>query len=108
MSQTEVPGPDVLDQDAVGAGADSDSNSDSNSDAATRIGRIWSQILEVDRIEDQDDFFDLGGSSIDAVVMLRMVRAELSVSIELADFFGEPTLQDLAAAARRAQVGPAQ
>lgn len=69
--------------------------------AVTRIGRIWSQVLGVEHIEGSDNFFDLGGSSIDAVVMLRILHAEMSATVELADFFDLPTLQELVGFARK-------
>jgi acyl carrier protein len=67
----------------------------------TRIRRIWSQVLEVEHIEDRSNFFDLGGSSIDAILMLRMLHAELSATVELTDFFTMRTLHDLVIFVRR-------
>jgi acyl carrier protein len=65
-----------------------------------RIGRIWSQVLEVDHTRACDDFFELGGSSVDAMVMLKMVEADLSAQVTLQTFYDQPTLGGLVDQAR--------
>ncbi|MGV9774019.1 acyl carrier protein [Streptosporangium sp. NPDC003464] len=72
----------------------------------TAIRRIWNQVLGVSGADDADDFFDLGGSSVDALVLLRMLEAELATEFPLADFYDTPTIEALAERARRIGESP--
>jgi arthrofactin-type cyclic lipopeptide synthetase C len=60
----------------------------------TAIAAIWSDVLGLERIGRQDNFFDLGGHSLLAIKVLSKVR-ELHLRLDLQDFFAEPSLKDL-------------
>jgi acyl carrier protein len=60
------------------------------------IARIWSEILEIDRVGLHDNFFELGGDSLGAVEVIARVEACLGVTINIRDL-GFGTLQQLAA-----------
>jgi hypothetical protein len=45
------------------------------------VAGLWCQVLEVDRVEPDDNFFDLGGNSILAAELLAKVRATLGILI---------------------------
>jgi oxalate---CoA ligase len=60
---------------------------------------IWRRILGVEQIDIFDDFFDLGGDSLAAAVMLTEAQRALRTSSELparVDFFDNPTIETLA------------
>ncbi len=62
---------------------------------ASLVG-IWQSLLGVDRIGVRDNFFDLGGHSLNATRLVSMIYKELGVKIELVDVFSYPTIRDLA------------
>jgi acyl carrier protein len=57
--------------------------------------RIWSEVLNVDRITSQDTFFSLGGNSLLAVRMLVRVAAEFDTEFDYERFFQNPTIEAL-------------
>ncbi|HEY6351866.1 MAG TPA: amino acid adenylation domain-containing protein, partial [Candidatus Angelobacter sp.] len=77
------------------------------------LSSIWAEVLHIDRVGAQDDFFDLGGNSLLAAQVISRVSKACEVSLPLRSFFERPVLTDLAQcveAARRqassAQVPP--
>ena len=60
------------------------------------LAGIWADILRVDRVGAEDDFFDLGGHSLLALKMLARLHEELGVTIPLAQLFDASTVRDLA------------
>jgi amino acid adenylation domain-containing protein len=61
----------------------------------TRVEAIWSELLKVDGIGVQDDFFDLGGDSMTAVALLAHLHEAFGVDLELAVLFDRPTIAGL-------------
>jgi amino acid adenylation domain-containing protein len=59
---------------------------------------LWSQLLSVERIGVEDNFFDLGGHSILAMQMLARIKEAFRVEIAVATLFDAPSLDALAAA----------
>jgi amino acid adenylation domain-containing protein len=55
---------------------------------------IWQKVLEVEYIGVNDNFFDLGGSSVKAIEMVSLVNKSLDISIEVLTAFKYPTLKD--------------
>jgi acyl carrier protein len=62
------------------------------------LASIWGEILGVDRIGLDDDFFDLGGHSLLAVKMLSRVQQSFDLDLRLPQVFEHSTIRDLAAA----------
>ncbi|MCF5653312.1 AMP-binding protein, partial [Pseudomonas syringae] len=61
------------------------------------LARIWSELLNVERVGRYDHFFELGGHSLLAVSLIeRMRQAGLSADVRV--LFSQPTLAALAAA----------
>jgi acyl carrier protein len=61
------------------------------------LAAIWSEVLGVDRVGVDDDFFDLGGHSLLAVKMLARVEQSLAVDLVLPTIFEHSTVRELAA-----------
>ena len=61
-----------------------------------QLADIWQDVLKVERVGLGDNFFDLGGHSLQVVVMLSRVRAVLGVDVAVKDFYAQGSLGALA------------
>jgi NAD(P)-dependent dehydrogenase (short-subunit alcohol dehydrogenase family)/acyl carrier protein len=59
------------------------------------ITAIWEKLLQVDCVEPEDNFFDLGGHSILAMQFVVELARQTDEHIELSVLFGHPVLRDL-------------
>ena len=60
------------------------------------LASIWQELLQVERVSRQDNFFDLGGHSLLVLQVLARVRESLGVALKVADAYTYPTIQELA------------
>ncbi|MCU0288096.1 MAG: amino acid adenylation domain-containing protein, partial [Acidobacteria bacterium] len=67
-----------------------------STDTEKKIAEIWQDQLGIDRIGSSDDFFELGGDSLKATVMITKIHKKLNVKVTLADMFKGPTIRELA------------
>jgi thioesterase domain-containing protein/acyl carrier protein len=61
------------------------------------LADVWRELLGVDDVAPDDDFFALGGHSLAAVRLFARIRKQYSVDLPLATLFQAPTLGALAA-----------
>nr|WP_225955270.1 non-ribosomal peptide synthetase [Kibdelosporangium phytohabitans] len=61
-----------------------------------RLAAVWTQLLGIDRVGPDDDFFALGGHSLLSYRFVSRVRAEFGVAFTLADFFTATTVSGMA------------
>jgi acyl transferase domain-containing protein len=64
-------------------------------DTERAIGRIWQQLLGVDRVGIHDNFFDLGGHSLLATQVMAEMKKVYPGAFSVADLFERPTVQSL-------------
>ncbi|WP_343780302.1 amino acid adenylation domain-containing protein [Virgibacillus salarius] len=56
---------------------------------------IWQHVLGVDAIGIHDNFFDLGGHSLKATMVMGEIHKALEISVPLKEIFNRPTIQEL-------------
>ena len=62
----------------------------------SKLATIWENVLEVDQVGIQDDFFQLGGHSLLAVRLVSSIRKAFLVEMPIGYIFDFPTVQLLA------------
>src|SRR5690606_18084173 len=67
-----------------------------------QLAAVWSGLLGTNAITPDDDFFDLGGNSLDAVQMFQQASQLTGTNLPLATLLAAPTLRGLTAAYRSA------
>ncbi|MEM9821311.1 MAG: amino acid adenylation domain-containing protein, partial [Bacteroidota bacterium] len=60
-----------------------------------QMTHLWSQILKVDKIGIQDNFFVLGGHSLLAAQLVADIRQIFEQELSVADLFDHPTIEQL-------------
>jgi acyl carrier protein len=79
------------------------------SDTERRIATVWQDLLGVDTVGADDDFFGLGGYSLLVAKMIAQVNEQFECSVPLSVFLSAPTLAGLASAVGQAsQSGPSR
>ncbi|MEU5163901.1 AMP-binding protein [Streptomyces sp. NPDC020875] len=78
-------------------------------DTERALAKAFADVLEVDRVGIDDDFFDLGGNSLRAIRLTGLIRAELNQEVSIRTLFVARTVtglsdmwQDLARSSRPA------
>jgi acyl carrier protein len=59
------------------------------------IAEIWKEILHLDLVGTQDNFFDVGGSSLDIIMMGSKLKDALKKEIPVVSLFTYPTIYSL-------------
>lgn len=60
-----------------------------------KISAMWEQLLALDRVDPEANFFELGGDSMTAIRLLRRLREELHPDVRLDDVYEYPTVSQL-------------
>jgi len=74
------------------------------------LARLWEEVLDVDRVGPEDDFFELGGNSLSAATIFARLRTLFGVDPRHGRFLtrrllADPTLRACAAAVQEARDG---
>ncbi len=67
-----------------------------NDDIVSQLMRIWRELLGLESIGIDQNYFDLGGDSSIAVQMFAQIEKAFHVKLPLATLYDAPTIQDLA------------
>lgn len=59
-----------------------------------KLASVWQSILKVDKIGKRDNFFDLGGDSLDAVKLATKLADE-GLAVDVLTIFNHPTIDEL-------------
>jgi len=60
------------------------------------LADIWKELLKLDKISVNDNFFEIGGNSILTVRMLSSVKRQLGADVNISQMFAQPTIAYLA------------
>lgn len=60
------------------------------------LAQLWQACLKIKEIGVLDNFFDLGGHSLLAAQLIRQIKQEFAIHLDLALFFSAPTISELA------------
>ncbi len=75
-------------------------------DVERRLAELWSRLLEVSPVGVHDDFFALGGTSLEATLLASRIRDAFSVDLPLAAVLQATTVARLAKVVKRASPAP--
>ncbi|MCR3759252.1 hypothetical protein KYB31_09645, partial [Clostridium felsineum] len=56
--------------------------------------RVWSEILGIEKLGVNDNFFDLGGYSLKAIALISRVNKEFNIEISVKELFSLPTIKE--------------
>ncbi|GGH50401.1 hypothetical protein GCM10008014_15490 [Paenibacillus silvae] len=59
------------------------------------LAQIWAEVLKLDEIDVEDDFFDLGGSSLNGLRLIGRIDRVFNVEINFEDVYEYPTIKEL-------------
>ena len=68
----------------------------SDNEIEKTIAGIWQEVLGVERVASDDNFFALGGDSLIAIQILSRLRKSFEVDLPVTTLFDAPTVSDLA------------
>jgi acyl carrier protein len=60
------------------------------------LARIWTEVLELDRVGVNDNFFDFDGDSLLAIQITARIRQHFGAALEMRTVFQAPTIAQLA------------
>ena len=61
-----------------------------------KLGRAFSEVLKIPKVGRRDSFFELGGDSVIAMLLLSKLMKEYGIRLTVADIFHAPTVEGLA------------
>jgi 3-oxoacyl-(acyl-carrier-protein) synthase/NAD(P)-dependent dehydrogenase (short-subunit alcohol dehydrogenase family)/acyl carrier protein len=65
------------------------------SETESSIGQIWGETLGYDKIDINENFFDLGGDSITALMIINKINQRININVELSEIINYLTISDM-------------
>ena len=72
-----------------------------------KLSSIWQEVLELDQVSIDDNFFEIGGHSLSAVRVLSRIRRDFHVDVPIRGLFDGPTIAELAQEVEKQKAGSA-
>ncbi|MCI0158115.1 amino acid adenylation domain-containing protein [Leifsonia shinshuensis] len=72
------------------------------------VAAVWTEVLGIDRFGPETSFFEAGGHSLSAILVINRLRATCGTDLTLRRFLEEPTLAGVALALGSEEVVPAR
>ena len=66
-----------------------------------QLAKIWTEVLKLEKVSVEENFFDLGGHSLLAIQVIARVRDSFKLELPMAAFFEAPTIGGMATALGR-------
>jgi acyl carrier protein len=60
------------------------------------LAEIWCEVLGLEKVGIDENFFEIGGHSLRAIQVISRVREIIQVELSMRDFFESPTIEALA------------
>ncbi|MFT7032010.1 MAG: iturin family lipopeptide synthetase A [Cyclobacteriaceae bacterium] len=67
--------------------------------------KLWQDVLKVDDVGIEDDFFKLGGHSLKATQIISDIHKNTGIDIDISDLFAKPTIKELGEILTTNQIG---
>lgn len=61
-----------------------------------RLAVFWCEVLKLDHISAEADFFELGGNSLNGLRVINRIKKEFGVDMDFSDVYNFPTIRQLA------------
>jgi len=90
VDRNALPKPDPIVRESQGG------QSDPRTPIEEALVRIWGDVLNINPIGIQDNFFDLGGNSLSTIQICSRIRHDLNVDLPLRSVFRSPTVEGIA------------
>lgn len=72
-------------------------------DYEERLAKIWETVLGMSPIGVQDNFFDVGGDSLQSVTLMMLIETVFGKNLPLSTLLTEPTIEQLAAVLKQSK-----
>jgi aryl carrier-like protein len=95
LDRARLPEPQAADRAALVAG------DEPRTPLEERLCELWQDVLHLARVGRDDNFFGIGGNSLQSLQMLNRVRASLGVAVSVRELFDDPTVAGVAEAVER-------
>lgn len=64
-------------------------------DTEIKLAKIWSEVLRLEKIGVNYNFFEIGGHSLKATILISKIQKEFNTLLEMKDIFENPTIREL-------------
>jgi acyl carrier protein len=61
-----------------------------------KLVTIWEEVLQRDKIGIKENFFELGGNSLNAIRVISQIQKQFDTKLELIKLFELPTIEEIA------------
>ena len=96
VTEQEQDRPDLLRQNGVDQSVDNKYDGAPRNEVEQVLTNIWQEQLGIDQVRIDDNFFDLGGTSLIAVSLFSRIKKAFAKELPLSTLYESPTIEGLA------------